>query len=228
MICIRANQKHWLKPISISFPVILHRFINFIFWSAGCSFLKAEVVSCSLDVLYGVLGISKFQFLIKNLKEKKMKQSFFPNFCLSKPWIHIRNRILNRIRIHLKCWIRDPQHCLKAIGGDLSAGDGCADGPGWGQAAGPRRPQPVLILRWQQPLQRAVGPSPGRPLLVVAAPVQGAVARPGVAGRRRRRTCLSYLAPFEAEARQGKGALGKATGIMSDCQYSGVHYNFWY
>ncbi len=37
---------------------------NFIFWSAGCSFLRADGFSCSLDVLYGGLGISKLQFLI--------------------------------------------------------------------------------------------------------------------------------------------------------------------
>jgi hypothetical protein len=33
--------------------------------SAGCSLLRAEGSSCSLDVLYGDLGISKLQFLIK-------------------------------------------------------------------------------------------------------------------------------------------------------------------
>jgi hypothetical protein len=32
------------------------------FSSAGCSFLRAEGFSCSLDVLYGGLGISKLQF----------------------------------------------------------------------------------------------------------------------------------------------------------------------
>ncbi len=33
--------------------------INLILWSAGCSLLRAEGFSCSLDVLYGCLGISK-------------------------------------------------------------------------------------------------------------------------------------------------------------------------
>ncbi len=40
------------------------------FWSAGCSLLRAEGFSCSLGVLYGGLGISKWQFLIKNIKIK--------------------------------------------------------------------------------------------------------------------------------------------------------------
>jgi hypothetical protein len=34
------------------------------FSSAGCSLLRAEGVYCTLDVLYGGLGISKLQFLI--------------------------------------------------------------------------------------------------------------------------------------------------------------------
>jgi hypothetical protein len=33
--------------------------------SAGYSLLRAEGFSCSLDVLYGGLGINKLQFLIK-------------------------------------------------------------------------------------------------------------------------------------------------------------------
>ncbi len=37
---------------------------NFMFWSAGCSLLRAEGFICSLDVLYGGLGIGKLQFLI--------------------------------------------------------------------------------------------------------------------------------------------------------------------
>ncbi len=40
----------------------------FIFWSAGCSLLRAEDFSCSLGVIYGGLGISKLQFLIKKIK----------------------------------------------------------------------------------------------------------------------------------------------------------------
>ncbi len=43
------------------------KFWNFMFWSGGCSLLKAESFSCSFDVLYGGKGISKLQFLIKNI-----------------------------------------------------------------------------------------------------------------------------------------------------------------
>ncbi len=35
------------------------------FWSAGCSLLRAEGFFCTLAVLYGGLGISKLQYLIK-------------------------------------------------------------------------------------------------------------------------------------------------------------------
>jgi hypothetical protein len=35
---------------------------KFMFWSAGCSLLRAEGFSCCMDVLYGGLGISKLQF----------------------------------------------------------------------------------------------------------------------------------------------------------------------
>jgi hypothetical protein len=38
--------------------------------SAGCSLLRAEGFSCSLDVVYGGLGISKLpQFLIKKINK---------------------------------------------------------------------------------------------------------------------------------------------------------------
>jgi hypothetical protein len=40
----------------------------FTFLSTGCSLLRAEGFSCSLSVLYGCLGISKLQFLIKKIE----------------------------------------------------------------------------------------------------------------------------------------------------------------
>ncbi len=70
------------------------KLMNLIFWSAGCSLLRAEGFSCSLDVLYGGQRINKLECLIK----KDIKNSavfFFFSFWSSKPWI----------RIHLKCWI---------------------------------------------------------------------------------------------------------------------------
>ena len=48
----------------------------FMFFSTGCSLVKAEGFSCSLGVLYG-LGISKLQFLIKNIKIKFLVVNFF-------------------------------------------------------------------------------------------------------------------------------------------------------
>ncbi len=40
------------------------KLINLIFSSAGCSVLRDEGFHCSLDVLYGGLGIRKLQFSI--------------------------------------------------------------------------------------------------------------------------------------------------------------------
>jgi hypothetical protein len=59
--------------------------INFIFWSAGCSTLRAEGFSCTLDVYYGGLGISKLQFLTKKKKKKKKNyQLYFLQFLVFK------------------------------------------------------------------------------------------------------------------------------------------------
>jgi hypothetical protein len=46
-------------------------------WNAGGSLLRAEGLSCSLGVLYGGLGISKWQFLIKKIKIKFPAVKFF-------------------------------------------------------------------------------------------------------------------------------------------------------
>jgi hypothetical protein len=47
------------------------------FLSTGCSLLRAEGVSCSLGILYGGLGISKLQFLIKKIEIKFPAIIFF-------------------------------------------------------------------------------------------------------------------------------------------------------
>ncbi len=47
------------------------------FLSTGCSLLRAEGFSCSLGVLYGGLGISKLQFLIKKREIKFPAIIFF-------------------------------------------------------------------------------------------------------------------------------------------------------
>jgi hypothetical protein len=49
----------------------------FMFLSARCSLLRAEGFSCSLGVLYGGLGISKLQFLIKKIKNLLSSCKFF-------------------------------------------------------------------------------------------------------------------------------------------------------
>ncbi len=52
------------------------KFINFLFLSAGYFLFRAEGFSCSLDIRYGGLGISKLQFLIKK-GFKKISAVFF-------------------------------------------------------------------------------------------------------------------------------------------------------
>jgi hypothetical protein len=47
------------------------------FLSTGCSLLRSEGFSCSLGVLYGGLGISKLQFLIKKIEIKFPAINFF-------------------------------------------------------------------------------------------------------------------------------------------------------
>jgi hypothetical protein len=47
------------------------------FLSTGCSLLSAEGFSCGLGVLYGGLGISKLQFLIKKIEIKFPAINFF-------------------------------------------------------------------------------------------------------------------------------------------------------
>ncbi len=43
------------------------KFRNFMFWSAGCSLLRAEGFFCHLNVFYGGLGIGKLYFLMKDI-----------------------------------------------------------------------------------------------------------------------------------------------------------------
>jgi hypothetical protein len=52
-------------------------------------FLKAECLFCSLDALYGGLGISKLQFLITRDLKKIFSRIFFHQFVIIKPWIRI-------------------------------------------------------------------------------------------------------------------------------------------
>ncbi len=88
---------------------------NFIFWSAWCSLWRAEGFSCSLDVLNGGLGISKFQFLIKNVFfQLYIFSQFWIIKTLNADWIRIgiQPKILRkRVRIRIR-WFRNsnPNH----------------------------------------------------------------------------------------------------------------------
>jgi hypothetical protein len=50
---------------------------TFMFLSTGCSLFRFEGFSCSLGVLYGGLGLSKLQFLIKKTEIKFPAINFF-------------------------------------------------------------------------------------------------------------------------------------------------------
>ncbi len=87
-IRIRINLSCWIRiriqiadpdpdPGGQNDPKIRKKDRIFIFWSAGCSLLRAEGFSCSLGVLYGGLGIIKLQFLIKKIKIKFLVVNFF-------------------------------------------------------------------------------------------------------------------------------------------------------
>jgi hypothetical protein len=56
---------------------IEQKYRTFMFGSARCSLLRAEGFFCSLGVLYGGLGISKLQFLIKKIKIQSSSCKFF-------------------------------------------------------------------------------------------------------------------------------------------------------
>ncbi len=56
------------------------------FWCVRCSLFRDENFSCSLDVLFGGLGINKLQFLIKII-QFLFPLEIFPNFWSSNPWI---------------------------------------------------------------------------------------------------------------------------------------------
>jgi hypothetical protein len=54
----------------------------FMFLSTGCSLLRAEGFSSSLGVLYGGIGISKLQFLIKKIEIKFPTINFYKFFSI--------------------------------------------------------------------------------------------------------------------------------------------------
>ncbi len=60
---------------------------SFMFWCAWCSLLRIEGFFCSLDFIYGGLGIGKLQFLIKSYLIFIFSCKFFPIFWSLKPWM---------------------------------------------------------------------------------------------------------------------------------------------
>jgi hypothetical protein len=64
-------------PGGQKWPTKIEKVQNFHVSSTGCSLLRAEGFSCSLGVLYGGLGISKLQFLIKKIEIKFPFKFFF-------------------------------------------------------------------------------------------------------------------------------------------------------
>ncbi len=76
---------------------------NFMFWSAGCSLLRAEGFLCNLDVLYEGLGISNW-FLIKIFSFFFSCKSF-SIFGHQNPGSGSGVRIGSGSVFSLKCWI---------------------------------------------------------------------------------------------------------------------------
>ncbi len=75
---------------------------TFIFWIAGYSLFRTEGVSCSLEACRDKLIAIFDQKKILKKFQLYVYLQFFVNKTLDSDWI----RILIRIRIHLKCWIR--------------------------------------------------------------------------------------------------------------------------
>ncbi len=90
------NQVSWSGSGSRS-AKITHKgrifFWNFMFWSAGCSFLRAEGFFSNFDVLYGSLGIG-----IAFFDQKKIQLYIFSIFGHKNPG--------SGSVFSLKCWIR--------------------------------------------------------------------------------------------------------------------------
>ncbi len=79
------------------------------FWSAGCSLLRAEGFFGSSEFLYGGLGKGKLLFLIQKFCFSAVN---LLHFFSSKPWIRIRIGPWSGSVFSLKCWIRI---CIKWV-----------------------------------------------------------------------------------------------------------------
>jgi hypothetical protein len=79
-IRIRINLSCWIWiwiQEGKNYPQKKSRIFMFLSTGTGCYLLRAEGFSCSLGVLFGGLGISKLQFLIKKIEIKFPAIIFF-------------------------------------------------------------------------------------------------------------------------------------------------------
>ncbi len=81
------------------------------YWSAGCSLLRAEGFFCSLEILYAGLGIGKLYFLIQNFLFSAVTfLQFFVIKTLDPHWIQIgiHPKMLDPKPYQMNT---DPKHC---------------------------------------------------------------------------------------------------------------------
>ncbi len=76
---------------------------NFMFWSAGCSFLRVEGFFCSLEIPYGGLGIG-----VTAVFDQKNVFIFFSAGTFFSFLGHQNPRYGSRLVFSLKCWIQIP------------------------------------------------------------------------------------------------------------------------
>jgi hypothetical protein len=93
---VKMTHKNRTKLRNLKFHVLK-------FW------MSAEGFFCSLNFLYGDLGISKLQFFTKYILKNVLLSIFF-NFWSSKPWIWIgiQLKMLDPDTMN-----PDPKHCLE-------------------------------------------------------------------------------------------------------------------
>jgi hypothetical protein len=80
--------------------------------SAGCSLLRAEDFSCSLDILYGSQGVSKLQVFFKKIGNNFVSAENFIKFLRSsKTWSQIRISINQKCRVRIRIATNTDHKC---------------------------------------------------------------------------------------------------------------------
>ncbi len=86
------------------------------FWSVGCSILRAEDFFCNLDVLYGDLGIGKlYQFLMKTKISAVYLFQFLVIKTLDPDWIQNTDPNLTLLSTFCKRSVSSRQWCLDEL-----------------------------------------------------------------------------------------------------------------